>query len=136
MVSKVKGIHGFSSKALKEALNKGPVAVAVNSNSKVFQSYSGGIIDDPKCSSLVNHAVLAVGYGKDEETGKEYFIIKNSWGPRWGENGYARIAANRKKWSGGMCGILTFPYIAYVKEVDATSDILKALENNEMMVNK
>ena len=45
-----------------------------------------------------DHAVLAVGYGTDYSTGQEYWLVKNSWGDNWGENGFIRIKM-------GTCGI-------------------------------
>ena len=44
------------------------------------------------------HAVQAIGWGQDEVTGIPYWIVKNSWGPNWGENGFAKIQQ-------GQCGI-------------------------------
>ncbi len=67
-------------------LKKGPVAVAVDANNAWFK-YKGGVFNSP-CSTAVNHAVTAVGY---QCASSCYFIIKNSWGPTWGEYGYIKI---------------------------------------------
>ena len=121
---------GWSVVKLKEALNQGPVAVQLNARAKSFVNYRHGILDDEECQPDGNHAVLAVGYGTDTRTGKEYFIIKNSWGSSWGEGGYARISASKNKFWRGMCGILEFPYIAFVKEVDTTKEIIDHMSEN------
>lgn len=63
----------------------GPVAVAVDSTN--FQHYRGGVFNGP-CTRPVNHAVIVTGYGGN------YWLIKNSWGSRWGERGYMRLARN------------------------------------------
>ena len=81
---------------MKKALALGPVSVLVNAI-RNFLFYLRGIIDSKNCGSKINHAVLAVGYGTDKKTGKDYFIIKNSWGWLWGEGGYAKIAADQSK---------------------------------------
>ena len=78
--------------ALKIALNLQPVSVNVDCNI-VFEFYSSGIFNSPLCGTNINHAVLAVGYGHDEPTGLDYWLIKNSFGEEWGEQGYIRMAA-------------------------------------------
>ena len=67
-------------------------------NVKPLQLYGGGLVtmeDCPPASSdqinAINHAAVVVGWGEDEESGKPYFLIKNSYGQDWGENGYARL---------------------------------------------
>lgn len=66
-----------------------------------FLYYKKGILSSEKCGTDLNHGVLAVGYGTED--GQDYFIIKNSWGTWWGEQGYIRIADNGDGL--GMCGM-------------------------------
>lgn len=76
----------------------------------VFQLYFGGIMSGP-CGAMMDHGVLAVGYGEDK--GKKYWKVKNSWGTTWGEHGYVRMA--KGKGGKGECGILkepSYPVIA------------------------
>jgi len=82
---------------LKAAVNKGPVSVAIEADQTVFQSYNGGIISKG-CGTQTDHGVLVVGYGEG------YWIVKNSWGPSWGEKGFVRIADQA---GAGQCGINT-----------------------------
>ena len=91
--------------ALQAALAEQPVAVAIQANQMEFQLYQGGVFDNPVCGSSLDHGVLAVGYGKDESTGALYWLVKNSWGPAWGEDGYIRIARNVPGRPDGLCGI-------------------------------
>lgn len=68
----------------------GPVAVSLDDHH--MHDYSGGILSNSHGCTDINHAIALVGYGTDNETGQEYYIAKNSWGDRWGEGGYLRIA--------------------------------------------
>jgi cathepsin F len=79
---------------------KGPLSVAFNAEEGLYK-YVGGIVDFVKqedCPPVLNHAVLLVGYGN--ENGKDYWIVKNSWGEDWGEKGYFRISRGK-----ATCGI-------------------------------
>jgi C1A family cysteine protease len=86
------------------ALSRQPVAVAIAAD-REFQFYSGGVLDI-KCGDQIDHGVLAVGYGTDKETGKDFWIVKNSWGGAWGEKGFVRMLRTDKA-DEGMCKILT-----------------------------
>ena len=83
--------------ALKAAVAKAPVSVAVEADSAVFQMYKSGIVDSTACGTSLNHGVLAVGYKAD------HWIVKNSWGASWGDNGYIRIKYDAT--GAGICGI-------------------------------
>ena len=75
--------------ALAKAVTAQPVSVAICASSNL-QFYSEGIVD--QCCTQLDHGVLAVGYG--EEAGVPYWIVKNSWGQAWGEEGYFRLQRN------------------------------------------
>ncbi len=75
--------------------------MAIASRQSVFRYYKTGILNSSSCGSTLDHAVLLVGYGS--ENGQDYWIIKNSWGTRWGDQGYVKIA--RTAGGAGICGI-------------------------------
>lgn len=94
----VGGFYGACNEVLMrlELVNNGPIAVGfevyndfVNYKSGIY--HHTGLTDKFNPFQLTNHAVLAVGYGADKKTGEKYWIVKNSWGEGWGENGYFRI---------------------------------------------
>jgi cathepsin L len=88
--------------ALLSAVNLNPVVAYVDSSQEAFQFYSMGILNDPTCGTAVDHAVLVVGYATDAKTSTNYWIIKNSWGPVWGLQGYALLKRDINQ-----CGIST-----------------------------
>ena len=92
--------------SLLNAIAHQPVSVVVESAGRDFQNYKGGIFEG-SCGTKVDHAVTAVGYGKSG--GKGYILIKNSWGPGWGENGYIRIRRASGN-SPGVCGVYRSSY--------------------------
>ena len=123
-VEKFYRIKSGSAESMKEALDIGPVSAVINGDAFSFLYYGGGVIDNPKCKPKQNHAVLVVGYGFDLDTDQDYFIVKNSWGQWWGEKGYFRISADPKyDEKGGMCGILSQSYIAFVHLIDASNSV-------------
>ncbi|XP_039047907.1 ervatamin-B-like [Hibiscus syriacus] len=105
-------IHGYedvpreNEEALLKAASQQPVSVALDCSGYGFQFYSGGVYRGP-CRTSLNHAVTVVGYGTSE-AGIKYWLVKNSWGKSWGENGYMRIErdVHSKK---GLCGIAKIP---------------------------
>jgi len=82
---------------MRAALGNGPVSVAIEADQMAFQSYTSGVITSG-CGTNLDHGVLAVGYGTLD--GQDFFLVKNSWGPSWGDQGYVRIGAKNQ------CGIL------------------------------
>jgi len=90
---------------LMKRLNDHPQTVSIDGSALHF--YSGGILHntvDHPCSDIVaNHAAFVVGYGSEGK--EEFYIVKNSWGKTWGEDGYVRIARN----DGNTCGIANYP---------------------------
>ncbi|KAK8839128.1 hypothetical protein M9Y10_032600 [Tritrichomonas musculus] len=86
----------------------GPVAVAIDASNWSFQLYSGGIYDEPSCSSFnLDHGVGCVGFGTEGES--KYWIVRNSWGTSWGEKGYMKML-----WKGNQCGIASMASIPFV----------------------
>lgn len=88
------------SKLAEACAEHGPLSIAINAGAPSFRLYSKGVYDEKNCDpTVLNHAVTLVGYGTTEDQ-IPYYIVKNSWGQAWGEEGYIRIIRGC-----GMCGI-------------------------------
>jgi C1A family cysteine protease len=95
-----------SDDALMYAVYQQPVSVSIDAASLFFQFYKSGVFTGI-CGTKLDHGVLAVGFGTDNSTNMDYYLVKNSWGKTWGDNGYIKIAKGEKYNSGsGQCGIL------------------------------
>ena len=104
--------------ALVAALAMQPISVAIQADQFVFQFYKGGVLTDDSCGKAgqLDHGVLAVGYGSDLETNEPYFLVKNSWGDTWGEDGFIRLSRKSEN-EFGMCAILKMASYPEVKQI-------------------
>jgi C1A family cysteine protease len=94
-------------KGLADALVKyGPMFIGLHVSDDAFMFYKSGVVKINNCKNGrgdMEHALALVGYGYDNSLKLSYWIIKNSWGADWGENGYVRLAKD----AGNMCGVTT-----------------------------
>ena len=93
--------------ALKAAVAKQPVSVAIEADTRYFQMYAGGVLTSTSCGTNLDHGVLVVGYGQEGD--EDYWLVKNSWGDAWGEDGYIKIGRSDKTDDAGICGIAMTP---------------------------
>uniref|UniRef100_A0A7S4T6H5 Peptidase C1A papain C-terminal domain-containing protein n=1 Tax=Alexandrium monilatum TaxID=311494 RepID=A0A7S4T6H5_9DINO len=102
------GMHGWErlpeneyEPLLRAVYERGPVGVSVAA--KAWAMYSKGIFNGCSKDAVIDHAVVLVGYGKDEKLGKGFYLIRNSWGPAWGEHGHIRLL--RREDDSEQCGV-------------------------------
>ncbi|XP_050367544.1 zingipain-2-like [Argentina anserina] len=88
--------------ALLKAVANQPVSVAIDASGGAMQFYSRGVFTG-QCGNELDHGVTAVGYGTSDD-GTKFWLVKNSWGRSWGEDGYIRIQRDVNL-RGGLCGI-------------------------------
>lgn len=100
VITRFSCIPNYNEAALLAAVANQPVAVLMDGS--VFQFYRSGVYTG-ECGTNLNHGVAVVGYGESED-GVKYWLIKNSWGVEFGENGYFRLQRNVGA-KEGMCGI-------------------------------
>lgn len=88
----------------------GPVSVNIDASQPSFQLYESGVYDEEDCSTwYVNHALVVVGYDTDMWDG-DYWIVKNSWGTDWGQDGYIWMSKDKDN----QCGIASEAYVPLV----------------------
>lgn len=85
----------------------GPVAVSVAARG--WMNYKSGVYDGCPKNAVIDHAVTLIGYGK-QQVGRKYWVVQNSWGPGWGEDG-GKIRILRQDNDAKQCGVDTKPEV-------------------------
>lgn len=114
--AKVTGFQEISTNAdeesdMMEEISKSPMSICVDAES--WQTYTGGVVDKSTCKTELDHCVQVIGYDAD----KNYWIVRNSWGTDWGEDGYIRVKAGEN-----ACGIAEEATIAKAEKTSSGSN--------------
>lgn len=102
MITGYEDVPVNNEKALLNAVTHQPISVAIDASGAAMQFYSSGIFTGD-CGTELDHGVTAVGYGITAQ-GTKYWLVKNSWGNSWGEDGYIRMERDTRA-KEGLCGI-------------------------------
>uniref|UniRef100_UPI00398F5162 cathepsin L2-like n=1 Tax=Pristiophorus japonicus TaxID=55135 RepID=UPI00398F5162 len=95
----------------KRVKGVGPISVAIDASHRSFHLYKTGVYYEENCSTdNLNHEMLVVGFGNQSQ--QNYWIVKNSWGTEWGEQGYIKMAKDKEN----NCGIATDAVYPIVKK--------------------
>jgi len=99
-IASYKDVPSGNEQALLVAVNSAPIAIAIEADQSCFQFYHSGILDDASCGTNLDHGVLLVGYATEAASGKDFWIVKNSWGASWGDKGYIKFIRGKNQ-----CGL-------------------------------
>ncbi|KAE8573687.1 Cat36 [Halyomorpha halys] len=104
-------IRSLDDSALKSAVaTVGPISIAVSAANQHFMYYRGGVFNGDTCNpSALDHGILLVGYGS--ESGTDYWLVKNSWGPNWGDKGFMKLTRAKKN-ACGISSMASYPILA------------------------
>jgi C1A family cysteine protease len=100
----IKNVRAINENEIAQLLvSKGPLVVAIATDG-AFKYLGNGVFDVDQAIDLQpNHAVLLVAYGTQD--GKDYWVIKNSWGTGWATQGYGKIRRGRNMCNLNMYGV-------------------------------
>lgn len=104
-------VNSYNDEALMKAIvEHGAVMVSMDTDHESFMFYSSGIYYEENCTEEVNHGVVLVGFGI--ENGIDYWIVKNSFGDKWGESGFLRVKRGTEK----DCSVNFLPIFPILKD--------------------
>ena len=110
---KISGLFTVKPQSYNDVLQAAAkTSVTLAADAYGFMNYQSGVFDG-NCGTQMNHAINIVGYGVDSASGKKYWLMRNSWGPSWGENGYFKMIKVEQDGM-GWCGMYQRPYYPIV----------------------